>query len=193
MRHHVARHFGAEVQYRVPMGENVMTMPPALIEKLCTPADASLLRSQDALAFLRNVRAWSLGEDDRRCMDQLFTLIEDRLGFALFEVIEQAKRELSSAAMTCVHFSYPTIDVSEPIARDAFEDSSRPKTAAILAELDATLQRVVCCTGGTARLPALSDELARRFGREKLTQYQSFHSVIAGLAEHARSELRGEA
>jgi len=202
MRHHVARHFGAEVQYRVPFGENVMTMPPALIEKLCAPADASLLRSQDALTFLRNVRAWSLGSEDRQRMDQLFTLVEDRLGFALFEVIEQAKRELSHAGMTCVHFSYPTIEVSEPIARDAFEHSSQAKTAAILGELDATLARaglgpseidIVCCTGGTARLPALADALAQRFGREKLTQYQSFHSVIAGLAEHARGELRGEA
>src|SRR5262249_7703156 len=112
MRHHVAHHFGADVQYRVPFGENVMTMPPALVEKLCTPADASLLRSQDAMTFLRNVRSWSLGGDDRRCMDQLFTLVEDRLGFALFEAIEQGKRELSQAGMTCVHFSYPTIDVS---------------------------------------------------------------------------------
>jgi hypothetical chaperone protein len=202
MRHHVARHFGSEVQYRVPLGENTMTMPPALVEKLCTPADASLLRSQDALTFLRNVRAWSLGGDDRRRMDQLFTLVEDRLGFALFEVIEQAKRELSQAGMSCVHFTYPTIDVVEPIARDAFEESSRPRTNAILKELDATLERarltpqeidIVCCTGGTARLPAISDALALRFGRDKLTQYQSFHSVIAGLAEHARGALRGEA
>jgi hypothetical chaperone protein len=202
MRHHVARHFGAEVQYKVPFGQNVLTMPRALVEKLCTPADASLLRSQDAMTFLRNVRAWSLGGDDQRRMDQLFTFIEDRLGFALFEEIERAKRALSESDEATVRFSYPTIEVSEPIEREAFEQSSATKTAAILAELDATLARaelapeaidIVCCTGGTARLPALAFALGERFGFAKLTQHQSFHSVIAGLGEHARSVVRGEA
>ncbi|MFI5307627.1 MAG: Hsp70 family protein [Polyangiales bacterium] len=202
MRHHVARHFGSEVRYRVPMGHNVLTMPTSLSEKLCSPADASLLRSQDALSFLRNVRDWSLGEDDRRVMDQLFTFVEDRLGFAVFEAIESAKRTLSEANLACVQFSYPTIEVSEPIERVAFEQSSQSKTAAIVAELDATLARarlepasidIVCCTGGTARLPALSNALALRFGRKKLTEFRSFHSVIHGLAEHAHARLRGEA
>jgi hypothetical chaperone protein len=201
MRHHVARHFGAEVRYRVPMGQNVLTMPPALMEKICSPADASLLSSQDTLAFLRNVQAWSLGPDDRRRMDQLFTLVEDRLGFAVFEVIEAAKRALSEVSETHVRFRYPTIELDELLTRAGFEQSSRAKTAAILAELDATLARaslrpgdidIVCCTGGTARLPALADSLASRFGREKLTEYQSFHSVIQGLAEQARSWIRGQ-
>jgi hypothetical chaperone protein len=202
MRHHVARHFGAEVQYRVPFGQNVMTMPPALMEKLCTPGDASLLRSQDALAFLRNVRAWSLGEDDRRRMDQLFTLIEDRLGFALFEAIEAAKRALTDTDHTRVRFSYPTVEIDEPLARSAFEASTAAKTQAIVHELDATLERagvrpeevdLVCCTGGTARVPSLARALASRFGESKLQAHENFHSVIKGLAEHARACARGEA
>jgi hypothetical chaperone protein len=177
-------------------------MPPALSDKLCTPADASLLRSQDAHAFLRNVRDWALGPEDQRRMDQLLTLIDDRLGFAVFEAIENAKRELSSAETTRVRFSYPTIEIDEPISRAGFGASSRDKTAAILAELDATLARaglaaraidIVCCTGGTARVPALTAALAERFGQGKLTEHRSFHSVIQGLAEHARSVLRGEA
>ena len=202
MRSHVARHFGAEVQYRVPMGANVLTMPPALIEKICSPADASLLRSQDAIAFLRNVRAWSLGPDDRRVMDQLFTFVEDRLGFSVFEAIELAKRELSQREATVVRFSYPTVEVEEPVTREAFERSSQSRTEAIAKELDATLARsglsaadveIVCCTGGTARLPAVADVLAARFGRHKLTAHAHFHSIVHGLAEHARGVVRGEA
>jgi hypothetical chaperone protein len=101
-----------------------------------------------------------------------------------------------------VRFSYPTIEIDEAIDRVAFEASARVKTTAIIAELDATLGRaglpasaieIVCCTGGTARVPALADALAQRFGRDKLQQHRSFHSVIQGLAEHARSLLRGEA
>jgi hypothetical chaperone protein len=202
MRHHVARHFGSEVTYRVPMGTNVLRMPPALIEKICSPADASLLRMQDALSFLRNVQAWALGEDDQARMDQLLTFIEDRLGFQLFEAIESAKRALSDAEATVVRYSYPTIEVSEPITRAAFEHSSARQTAKILEELDATLARagltaagidVVCCTGGTARLPALRTALAARFGAHKLTEFRNFHSIIHGLGEHAQSLCAGAA
>jgi hypothetical chaperone protein len=194
MRSHVSRHFGAEVRYKVPMGSNVLQMPPALMEKLCSPADASILQMHEALPFLRNVQAWSLGPDDSRCIEQLFTFVEDRLGFEVFEVIERVKRELSQRAATTLEFKYPTIDIVERIAREAFEQSTQKRTEAILAELDATLQRagvahheieIVCCTGGTARVPAIAEGLAKRFGRDKLTDFKNFHSVIHGLAEHA--------
>ena len=63
-----------------------------------------------------------------------------------------------------------------------FSEGRRPEvieaiTAAIAGELDATLGRagltpeeveIVCCTGGTARLPAVGDALAARFGRRRL-------------------------
>jgi hypothetical chaperone protein len=199
MRNHVGKHFGTEVQYKVPFGQNVLTMPPALMEKICTPADASLLRTADAMTFLRNLKDWSLGDRDARAIEQLLTFVEDRLGFQVFEAIEQTKRALSEDEKATFHFEYPTIEVDEEIARSDFELSSARSTEAIVRELDATLARagvtptdvdIVCCTGGTARLPAVERALATRFGADKLTQFQNFHSVILGLTEQARSALR---
>jgi len=199
MRRHVGKHFGTEVKYRVPFGDNVMQMPPALMEKICTPADASLLQTAEAMGFLRNLKDWSIGDADRRAIEQLLTFVEDRLGFQVFEAIEGTKRELSEHEQAVFHYDYPTIEIDEPIARAAFEVSSARSTAAITAELDATLKRaslepsdvdIVCCTGGTARLPAVEHALAQRFGREKLTQFSNFHSVILGLSEHARAQLQ---
>ncbi|MEY4579099.1 MAG: hypothetical protein RL701_3802 [Pseudomonadota bacterium] len=198
MRKHVGKHFGTEVTYRVPLGSNVLKMPPALMEKICTPADASLLQSQEALSFLRNVKNWSLGDTDARAIDQLFTFVDDRLGFSVFEAIEQTKRKLSSQTEALFTYRYPEVDIDENIVRSEFERSSQRSTDLIVAELDATLVRaglsaadinVVCCTGGTARLPAVENALATRFGREKLTQFENFHSVILGLSEHARAQL----
>jgi hypothetical chaperone protein len=196
MRHHVGKHLGTEVTYRMPFGSNVLKMPPALMEKICTPADASLLQSQDALTFLRNLEQWSLGPNDARAIEQLLTFVEDRLGFQVFEVIERTKRSLSSEPETQFSYHYPTISIEEPITRAAFEQSSQRATEQIVRELDATLARagltpeaidIVCCTGGTARLPAVERALAQRFGSAKLTQFQNFHSVILGLSEHARA------
>jgi hypothetical chaperone protein len=196
MRRHVGRHFGTELTYTVPFGSNVLKMPPALMERICSPADASLLRSQDAMTFLRNLRDWSLGPDDARCVEQLLIFVEDRLGFSVFEAIEATKRELSKSDSALFRFNYPGIDIEESIARSAFEINSERATQGIVDELDATLARaelsadaidIVCCTGGTARLPAVERALATRFGQARLNQFQHFHSVILGLSEHARS------
>ena len=198
MRKHVGRHFGTEVQYKVPFGSNVLTMPPALMEKICTPADASLLRAAEAMTFLRNVKNWSLGEEDERHIEQLLTLVEDRLGFSVFEAIEQVKRALSEREQARFSFHYPTVEIEQDITRAGFEKSSARATERVVAELDATLARagitagqvdIVCCTGGTARLPAVAKALATRFGSEKLSQFQHFHSVILGLGAQAQASL----
>ena len=198
MRKHVGKHFGTEVRYQVPFGSNVMQMPPALMEKICTPADASLLRAAEAMAFLRNVRDWSLGPDDEQHIEQLLTFVDDRLGFSVFEAIERSKRALSAADEDVFRYNYPTIDIEERITRAGFEASSAYATERIVSELDATLKRagigaaqvdIVCCTGGTAKLPAVEQALAQRFGRDKLSQFENFHSVIRGLSAHAQAAL----
>jgi hypothetical chaperone protein len=195
MRRRIAKHFGAEVTYRVPLGANVLTMPTRLREALCTPAELSFLTERDTQAFLRDVQRWSLGPDDERRLEQLFTLVSDGLGFALFEVIERAKRELSIAEDAIVRFSYPTIEIQEALTRSLFERDSERETAAILRALDDTVARAgiaaheierVCCTGGTARVPRIRRALEERFVRASIREMTTFHSVIGGLARRAR-------
>ncbi len=196
MRSHVARNFGADVAYRVPMGNNVLRMPAQIVEQLCSPAHLSILRRPDVAEFLRNVRTWALGPDEREQLDRLKTLVDDALGFQLFEVIERAKRKLSDQDVASVDFVYPGIDVHEDVTRDGFEGAADKAAQAILGCLDDTVERsgvgragidVVCCTGGTAKVPLLAREIAARFGPEKLHDFKSFHSVVQGLAHHARS------
>jgi hypothetical chaperone protein len=47
----------------------------------------------------------------------------------------------------------------------------------------------VCSTGGTAKVPVIKHGLETRFGADKLQALSSFHAVIQGLAERARSVL----
>ncbi len=200
MRAEVAKNFGADVEYKVPFGSNVLRMPTQIAEQLCSPAQLSILRRPDVAEFLRNVRTWALGADDREKLDQLKTLVDDALGFQLFEVIERSKRKLSTDDVADVDFVYPSIDVHERITRARFEEASDRAAKAILACLDDTVDRagigrdgidVVCCTGGTAKVPLLSREIAARFGAHKLHDFKSFHSVVQGLAHHARSVAAG--
>ncbi|MCC7441256.1 MAG: Hsp70 family protein [Bdellovibrionales bacterium] len=198
MRHRVCRHFGADVTYTVPMGSNVLTMPVHLMERLCSPADISLLNERDTLEFFKQVKQASLGKDDRAAMDRLFTLVEDQLGFSVFEAIEACKRALSDSEAAELHYRYPGIDLSEHVLRIEFEDYSKREWGKILDALDATMAKagtqygdidVVCLTGGTARVPVIARGFRDRFGAEKLRQFRNFHSVVAGLGARARERL----
>jgi hypothetical chaperone protein len=194
MRHKVSRHFGSEVTYRAPFGSNVLKMPRALMEALCSPADTCLLARRDVMSFLRDVQSGSLGPNDKDHIDQLVTLIEDALGFQVFESIEHAKRELSSHDETMLYFDYPSIDIREAITRAEFVTFCDAPVSAVFASLDRTLAEsglraadidLVCCTGGTARVAAIAAGILERFGAEKIVRLRSLHSVISGLAARA--------
>lgn len=201
MRAKLAKHFGADVRYRVPLGDNVLSMPRPLMEKLCSPAEMSLLAERDARRFLSDVRSWSLGGDDKRHIDQLLTMVEDTLGFTVFEAIEQAKKELSREQRTTLSLHVPGIDIDQEITREDFEAGAGRELRAIVLALDATLDRanvgaeavdLVCLTGGTARVPLVEGALRARFGAERLHSLSGLHAVVEGLARHARWTLSKE-
>ncbi len=199
MEHVVAPYFGSKIAYKVPFGSNVMHLPKALIRKMCSPADLLLLGKQDYREFFRQLEQWSLGPDDAKILERLNILLEERQGYHLFQQIEEGKKGLSTSDPSTINYDYPGIAMVLPLARQGFQDFSRPLVEAIVGALDGTLAQaglkyqdidVVCCTGGTARLESLQAALAQRLGAEKLQQHMPFHAVIQGLAEKAHQLLR---
>ena len=194
MRHRISSYFGTGVQYKVPFGSNTLTMPVHLMERICHPAEISLLRKQDTLEFFRNVKQWSLGQKDRDKMERLLTLLDNQLGFPLFEKIEAAKRALSSQEQTEFEFSYPDIEIREIITRKEFETYAATPLETIVQSLDDTLHSsqikpgdidLVLCTGGTGKVPWVRQSLIDRFGQEKLYDLDPFRGVALGLMARA--------
>lgn len=199
MRHMIAPHFGSNIVYRLPMGSNDLRLPVNLITRMCSPADMSLLMRSDLMALLKDAQRWSIAPEDAKRMNRLFTLVEDHLGYALFRAIEQSKISLSSNTSSRFQFDYPEIEVSEEIFSSDFKVHSQSNVDKIIASMDETVRAsgisyenidVVCCTGGTAKIPALRYELIRRLGKEKLQEHRHFHSVVGGLAEKAHALIR---
>jgi hypothetical chaperone protein len=197
MRERIAPHFGTGVRYQVPFGSNVLTMPRHLMERICHPSEISLLRKQDTMEFFRNVRNWALEGEDKERMDRLFTLLEDQLGFPLFERIEATKRALSSASSGRFEFDYPGIQINEQVSQTEFEDYAKTTLHAIDGALTETLALAqvspqsidrVLCTGGTARVPWIRKSLERRFGAEKLHNLDPFSGVAKGLMARAMQD-----
>jgi hypothetical chaperone protein len=198
MRQHIARHFGSEVRYRVPFGNNDLQMPTPLMELLCSPATMSLLQQRDVITFLKSIRSGALTAEDREPVERLLSVAEDGLGFSIFEAIEAVKRTLSHADEGVFEFEYPGIDLRETITRPEFERATEPAVMAILGAMDEALSlagvdagqiELVCLTGGTGYVPRLQNALIERFGAHRLHRLKGFHSVAMGLAQHARVRL----
>ena len=97
MRHDLSKHFGAGVEYRIPFGSNILSMPIHVMEKLCSPADIGFLVKKEIMDFLRNVKSWVVETKDQAKLTRLLQLVEEQLGFYVFEQIEGAKRKLSES------------------------------------------------------------------------------------------------
>lgn len=195
MRHRLCDYFGGNVAFQIPFSSNVLKMPVHLMERICSPADISILMKRDVIEFLKNVEKWAKSEEDKTKMKHLFTLLEDSLGFSIFESIEKTKKELSSKDISHLLFDYPGVKLSENVKRAEFDDYIRTNVNAIVQCMDNTLQKagvkpenvdIVCMTGGTAYVPLIRDELIKRFGKEKIQERKHFHSVVEGLAQRAR-------
>lgn len=199
MRKYVSPLFGADVEYRMPFGTNVMRMPAHLMAKICSPSDISFLQIQDANEFLRTVRSRALTDLDRANMDRLLILIEDKVGFEIFEKIEGAKRSLSEKPQAQISVTYPGVEFELPLSKLQFDLAIEPNVDAILQKLDETVSAsglsqseidIVCCTGGTAKVSAIYAGLVARFGEGKLKKHAFFHSVVKGLAHRAKEVAR---
>lgn len=199
MRHLIAPHFGSEVKYRMPRTNTDVHIPLRLLNHLSSPADISFLSRNDTMAFLKNAQQWATNPADAKRMDRLFALVEEHLGYKLYQSIERTKIALSDKAEALFSFIHPELEVEELIANQRFQDASSSLVDKITEALDETLKRagvkaseieIVCCTGGTAKIPALNTELVKRFGADKLHQHRHFHSVIGGLAERAFALLQ---
>ncbi len=194
MSNRLNTYFGATAEYKVALGRNVMRMPPGVIERLDKPAHIVHLTEPATYEFIREVRKGALTPKDKAAIDRLFVLIEDQQIFSFFESIEGTKRALSDAAEADFSFAYPDLEIACTFTRQQFESWARPAREKIFASLDECLRQgqisaadvdLVCLTGGSAQVPLIREELAKRFGAEKLQTQSHFHSVLSGLIESA--------
>jgi hypothetical chaperone protein len=194
MSHKLNEYFGGKSRYRLPMSSNVLTMPPAVTQRLNHPAHIVHLREKETYEFIREVRKCTITEKDKQAIEKLFILIEDQQIFPFFETIEKTKRDLSTAERSDFKFLYPGLDVIENFSRGNFIEWSRDTKSKIFEALDRCLVTagvssdqvdLVCLTGGTAKVGFIREELETRFGKERLQTQAHFHSVVSGLIESA--------
>jgi hypothetical chaperone protein len=194
MSQKLSEHFGSKVNYKLPMGSNVLKMPTSISERLNKPSLIVHLKEKPSYEFIKDIRKCVLNEVDLKKIDQLFALIEDQQIYRFFDNIENSKKELSSLAECEFSFEYPGIDVKETFNRVQFENWSEGVCEQIFSALDQCFESadlsesdvdLVCLTGGTVHVPMIQKEFVKRFGENKLQSQSNFHSVLSGLIEFA--------
>ncbi|AUN99118.1 Hsp70 family protein [Bacteriovorax stolpii] len=199
MRDFIAPHFGSRFEYKIPGGNNVLTFPRQLLTKICSPAHITHLRERDTWEFLQHIQKFALSSDGTQHMNQLFTLVECQLGFPVFDEIEKTKVKLGGQSDVLFRYTYPGIDISEKITKEGYEES----ISSTVENITSTMMEVftqsgispkdvdqVCLTGGTSQLKLIRQKLAETFGEEKLIEYNIYQSVVNGLAQYAKRQIK---
>lgn len=186
--------FGAKSLYRMPLAENVLTMPKSVMERLNKPAHIVHLKEPETYNFIKQVQNCSLRPQDREQIQRLFTLIEDNQIFSFFEEIEKTKKKLSSAETARFLFEYPDLETEVLFSRAEFEDWSLKVKTAIFSSMDSALKMaglkdsdidLVFLTGGTAYVPFIRNVFTERYGSDRVKDKDFFHSVLSGLVQYA--------
>ena len=150
-----------------------------LLSLMCTP------RTLRAIAEVARTAEYP----DR--LHHLIALIEDGLGYALYQAVSTAKADLSRTDTTVLRFHHKRFAVERTITRAEFEAWIEPDLIRLAAAVDQVLADAktpphaidrVFLTGGTAFVPAVRRLFETRFGQEKLEGGGEFVSVAEGLA-----------
>ena len=186
INHVIAPLLGKGDSYRV-MGKP-LPVPPEYYSGFARWHLLSLMRTPRTLRSIAEVARTAEHPERLR---HLIALIEDGLGFELYQAVSGAKAALSHADSTVLRFNHKDLAIEQSITRADFESWIAGDLGRLGATVDQALQAAglphtavdrVFLTGGTAFVPAVRRLFAERFGAGRMAGGGEFVSVAEGLA-----------
>lgn len=183
----VAKYFGRHARYKSMGSEQWSNIPASLIHTLCQWHRIPLLRARKTRELISTIKC---STDDRPAIEHLENIIEENFGFALFQAIEKAKCELSSADRATIRFTECDLCLNEAIDKDEFEAINAVNFGKIENCIDEVIAQsglsaaqidTVSLTGGTSKIPHIQQLFAARFGQGTAQTRDAFTSVVHGL------------
>jgi hypothetical chaperone protein len=127
----------------------------------------------------------------------MIAVIEEEVGFQLYDAVAQVKRDLSSADTAKFHFHGAGLSIEAQVTRDMFEAWIAPDILRIEAVVDHALTAAtippdaidqVFLTGGSSLTPRIRKIFADRFGEERIASGGELTSIAHGLALIAQQD-----
>jgi hypothetical chaperone protein len=178
------------------MGKH-LPVPPEYFAGFARWHRLSLMRAPRTLRDIAEVAAASAHPDRLRT---LIRLIEDELGYQLYQTVSAVKAALSGSETAVLRFAHAGFAIEREIARHEFDGWIADDLRRISATIDQALDRAgvradeidrVFLTGGTSFVPAVQALFTGRFGAGKVSGGGEFVSVAEGLALIGRDRIGG--
>jgi hypothetical chaperone protein len=182
--------------YRI-MGGGALPVPPDYFSQFARWHRLSLMRNPKTLREIGEV-ARASAHPER--LGNLITLIEDELGYRLYQVVSAVKAVLSLQDSAALRFHHKSLRIEHLVTRADFESWIAEDLARMAATVDRAMEDAgvafgdvdhVFLTGGTSFVPAVRRLFDDRFGAAKVTAGGEFVSVAEGLALIGRDRAAG--
>lgn len=196
VRAKLPKHFGEGSQY----GDRrkALTMPQWIYDAFSDWQKLLELQSSENRRILEDIARTAR---HRYQIEMLLALVSSNYGLKMFDMMEEAKKQLSARRGVEVLLDGPGFHVRDFVTRTEFEQIIRPEIHAIEAHLRETVVAsglepgqidAVIRTGGSSQIPVFHEMLAAHFGADKVRAIDTFSSVTAGLGVIAHGIEQGE-
>ncbi|GAA3957453.1 Hsp70 family protein [Mucilaginibacter dorajii] len=180
-------YFGKNTQYEATPGK-VLTVPNSLFANICSWEQMNFFNGPRIKKDIEDYYYYS--RNDRK-FKNLITLIDNNLGYSVFQSIEKTKIELSNRDTSTFTYHKMDIDIEEEISLPAYEDIITKDVNRIANYLDEFMAQnsiepeninSLFLTGGTSMVGSIQKLFKNRFPHVNLNSGDNFKSVAKGLA-----------
>jgi len=180
-------YFGKNTQYEATRGQ-ILNVPKSLFANICSWDKMNFFNGQKIQKDIEDYYYFS-GKD--RKFKNLITLIDNNLGYSVFQSIEKTKIELSDSASSSFVYSNMGININETISINDYNSVIAKDVQRISDYLDKFLADnninpidIDCLflTGGTSMVSAIQHLFRGKFPHIPMNSGDNFKSVAKGLA-----------
>ena len=180
-------YFGKNTQYEATPGK-VLTVPKSLFANICSWEQMNFF---NGLRIKKDIEDYYYFSGKDQQFKNLITLIENNLGYSVFQSIEKTKITLSKADTAMFHYQKMDIKIDEKISLSDFEQIITKDVDRIANYLDEFMVQngiepknidSLFLTGGTSMVGSIQKLFKQRFPHVSLNSGDNFKSVAQGLA-----------
>jgi len=180
-------YFGKNTLYEATPGK-VLTVPVSLFANICSWEQMNFF---NGLRIKKDLEDYYYYSKNDRKFKNLLTLIDNNLGYSVFQSIEKTKIELSAADLSKFTYSKMGIDIDEEISISQYDTIIQKDIHKISVYLDEFMAKnnikpedidSLFLTGGTSMVRAIKNLFTTRFPHIPVNSGDNFQSVAKGLA-----------
>jgi len=174
--------------------DKILEIPAGYFTDFSDWSKLALMRNRRTLDELGRLRRSAVDPD---AIGRMIAIVENELGYALYDAVGGLKRALSGKERAPFRFTGGGLDIECEVRRADFESWIAPDIARIEVAVDQALARAetaaeaidrVFLTGGSSLIPAIRAIFVDRFGEEKIGAGGELTSIAHGLALIGQSE-----